>query len=307
MNTIDLLNYYSGLLIKQYSNKPKAIATIQALVRGVIMPQVSVQEITFSAPPSSGNFVLSYNGVSSASISFDESTSDIQTALQAISGLPSVTVTGSIASLHLVVTFIDVEAPALLLEIASSSLDVDLTIEETDLTLPLAVQNGYNLLGDSPAVGVQLDILGKYAGVTRNGNSTTGQPITLNDADFLTLIQVAIISNNSFSSLFEINNLLFGFFGTKILCVDNANMTLDYLISSISSTDLIELFITENVLPHPMGVRISVIIYAPIVDAFFGFITYDNPVQPMITRPFNNYDDYQTDWPWFSYSDVLIV
>lgn len=306
MSTLSLLEYYSSLLIKQYANKPKAIATIQALVRGVIMAQTSTQQITFSSVPDSGSYTLSYDGETTGTIPFGAMDSDVQTALQALDGLSAVTV------LNMLVSFTGVVAPALSLVVETNTLEtggipVSIMITETDLTLPLAVQNGYNLLGDNPAVGLQLDVLGKYANVTRNGNSTSGQPITLNDSDFLTLIRVAIISNNSGSSLYEINNLLFQFFGTTILCVDNANMTLDYLISSLSSTDLIELFITENVLPHPMGVQISVIIYAPIVNAFFGFVTYDNPIQPMVTRPFNDYDDYQTDWPWFSYSDVLII
>lgn len=172
-------------------------------------------------------------------------------------------------------------------------------------TLPLAVQNAYNLIGPSPAVGVQLDILGKYAGVTRTGPGVNGQVITLNDADFLTFFQVAIISNNSGSSLSDIATNLFNFFGSEIYVVDTANMKLTYFISSLASTDLIQLFITEKILPAPMGVQVSVIIFAPIVNAFFGFVTYDNPTQPAVTRPFNTYDDYHTDWPWFSYSDVL--
>lgn len=84
-------------------------------------------------------------------------------------------------------------------------------------------------------------------------------------------------------------------------------MRMNYLISStVGSLNLVQLFVTENLIPHPMGVQVS-IIYTPIVNALFGFITYESPTQPSITRPFNDYASYQTDWPWFSYNTGIIV
>lgn len=303
--TAELIQYYSSLLIKQYQ-KPKAIATVEAVVTGVLMPQVSTQQMSFSSTPTDGSFSLSYNGNSTADLAYNASDTEIQTALQALPGLSAVSVANGL------VTFTGVTPPALPLGVTSSSLvsgsnSVSIGITETDLILPLAVQNAYNILGSNPAVGVQLDVIGTYAGVTRNGVGVNGQPITLNDTDFLTLIQIAIIRNNNGSSLYDINTELYQFFGTQILCTDNSNMTLTYLVSSLVSSNLIQLFITENLLPAPMAVGVSIIIYAPIVNAFFGFVNYDNPVQPMITRPFNTYDDYNTNWPWFSYNDVLDI
>jgi hypothetical protein len=302
--TLQLLNYYSSLLIKQYASKPKAIATVQALVNGVLLCQTSTQQISFSIPPTAGTFTLSYNANSTTSLGYAVTDSEIQTALQTLPGLNNVTV------LDLLVTFTGVIPPALLLtatsDLMASGKAVAITITETDVTLPIAIQNAYNILpGSIQAVGIQLDVLGKYVGVTRSGVSTTGVPITLDDSDFILLIQMAIIKNNSGSSLSDIVGLLYQFFGTEILLFDQADMRMTYVISSLISSNLLQLFITQGILPAPMGVNVDVIIYAPIINAFFGFITYGNPVQSPITRPFNDYADYQTTWPWFSYQDSI--
>lgn len=312
MTTLELLQYYSNLLIFQYLGKPKAYATIQALVNPVIMAQTSTQNISFSAAATSGTFVLSYDGNSTEAINWNDSVATIQTKLQTLTGLSQVTLSGSISGQNIVVTFTGVIPPALELSVSSNNLlsgssQITITILETDLTLPLAVQNGFNLIGSQTAVGVQLDVLAKYVGVTRMGIGFNGQAISLNDSDFLQLIKMGILTNNSGSSLYDIDRLLFNFFPGLILVFDNANMTLQYFLSSqIGTTDLIELFVTENLLPAPMGVGVGIYL-APIVDAFFGFITYDFPTQPPMTRPLNNYDNYQTDWPWFSYSYVFIL
>ena len=103
--------YYSSLLILQYLNKLKASATIGTLVAPVLMPQTSIESITFSAAPASGTFILNYNGLPTAVINWNDSAVTIQGKLQAVAGLGSVTVTGSIASLTLAVTFTGVIPP----------------------------------------------------------------------------------------------------------------------------------------------------------------------------------------------------
>ena len=209
MTTQDLINYYANLLILQYLGKPKAYATIQALVTPVIMDQ-----------------------------------------------------------------------------------------------LPVAVMNAYNLLGASPAVGVQLDVLGKYVGASRTGVGYGGT-VTLNDTDFLTLIQLAIIKNNSGSSLGTIQNFLFQFFPGEILVFDYANMQMSYLISTTLGTQaLIQLMIAEGYLPKPMAVSLSIIV-APVIDTFFGFRTYAAVIPH--NSPFNSYASYQTNRPWLSYQNAVIV
>ncbi len=308
MTTQELIDYYSNLLILQYVGKPRAYATIQLLASIGILPQTSVQEIDFPSAPASGAFKLNYGGTNTASINWNALTSTIQTDLRAISGLGSVTVTGSIASQKLVVTFTGVTIPASLLTVTTNTLEdgssapIVPVVSEIDITIPLAVQNAFNLIGDSPAVGVQLDIIGKYCGVTRSGNGLNGQPITLNDADFLTLIRLAALTNSSGSSLETIQNLLFQFFADTILLYDLLDMRFSYVLSSsIGSNDLIQLFLTEGLLPKPMGVQLSVIV-VPDITNLFGFRTYQLPASK--SKPFNQYGSFNMTWRWLSYVNI---
>jgi hypothetical protein len=414
----ELIDYYAGLLILQYIGKPKAYAHIQTLVTPTIMPQTSVQEISFPSKPDSGTFSLSWDGNPSPVFNWNDSAATIQTGLQTVAGLGSITVSGSIASGSLVVTFVGVEPVAVPLVLVTNSLLDNLggaivpTISAIDQTLPLAVQDGFNLVNvgstvapyllpmnntinipttkityaiatsgasvqtqlniqtnlyasgdtiyvsnpfagksilvngqgfggalvatltvgdwlitilnpadvngfaaaatvsspptvnDKIAEGVQLDVLGDYAGVTRSGNGFIG-PITLDDADFLQLIRMAIIKNNSGSSLAEIESLLFDFFQLQILVFDYQNMQMSYLIaSSLGSFDLIQLFVTEGILPKPMAVGMSVI-YAPVITEFFGFRTY--PLPAFRANPFNTYSSYSLVWPWLNYSYAVYI
>lgn len=219
--------------------------------------------------------------------------------------------------------------------------------------LPLQVQNAFTI-GDTViagtdypgAVGVQLDILGKYAGVVRSGYDLAGNPLTLNDMDFTTLIRLAIVTNNSGSSLADIQNLLHNNFANEMFVFDGANMQMSYLItSSIGSQALVELFITEGLLPKPMGVQLASVIYVPTVS-LFGFQTYDD-VSPAwsnsttyalgnrvmengivyaskvngnfnhvvtdtsfwipIIYPFETYDNATQPYTWLTYNDTISI
>lgn len=301
---IEIVESYQGLLIMQYLNLPKASQTIGFLASQAIIPQTSVQDIDFSGVATTGTFVLSYNGNNTASINWNDSASSIQTKLQAVTGLSSVTVAGSIASQTLTVTFTGVIAPALMLEVVSttlmaSSVVITITIVETDETIPLAVQDGFNLTGSNLAVGAQLDIIGQYAGVTRTGQGFSTQ-ITLDDADFLKLIYMAISKNSSGSSLYDIQNFLATFFPGQILVFDNKDMTMDYIIGQdVGSFDLIQLFITEQLLPQPMAVAITV--FNPLSAALFSFAN----VQGSISGPgFNTAKSPQIGY-WLSAHDLV--
>lgn len=191
----DLIDYYANLLISQYLGKPRAFATIQTAVAPVIMPQDSVQTITFPLIPDSGTFILQYGDFQTTTINWNDSTATIQTKIQSMgliagidgglastvvfddaldgglastvvfdadvdggdafgygAGLGSVLVTGSIAGGLLTVYFAGVPPPVLLLVLGPDTLlngstPVVPIIAETSLTLPLAVQNAFNLVG----------------------------------------------------------------------------------------------------------------------------------------------------------------
>lgn len=303
MTTLELIAYYVQLLIIQYTGKPAAEGTISTLAAATFMVQTSTQLVSFSSVPVSGTFTLTYDGQTTAAIDWNDTAADVQTALQALTGLSGVTVAGTFAD-GFTVTFTGVTAPAALLT-ASSSLetDVEITVAETDLILPLAVQAGFNVTGDNTAIGAQLDVLGKYVGVTRSGAGFSGT-ITLDDADFAALIQMAIIKNSAGSSLSIIQELLYQFFPMEVLVFDYQNMHMSYLVStSVGSLDLIEMFIVQGLLPRPMGVQLALVIYAPGITNFFGFRTYET--EAFNSVPFNRYDDWDTEKLWLSYANAV--
>ena len=167
-----------------------------------------------------------------------------------------------------------------------------------DGQLPLAVQNAFDI---NTAVGGQLDIIGKYAGVTRDGYSFTG-PMTLDDEDYRKILKLKIIKNNSGSSLYEIKNLLALYFAGQIRVFDYKDMTMSYYVnSSFGSRQLVEFFIKKDLLPSPMAVGIGGTIYDSTLK-FFSFRTYYAISKGF---PFNTYDNYNEAWPWLTYKYAL--
>lgn len=162
--------------------------------------------------------------------------------------------------------------------------------------LPNSVQDAFNI---ETAVGVQLDVLGKYVGASRNGYTLSG-PVTLVDDDYRQLIKLVVIKNNSGSSLATIQALLAANFPGQILVSDNQSMGLNYvLLESLGTSALLEILATGGYLPAPMGVQISVVVVPVHTYPFFGFRTYSAP--DLTVSPFNTYAFYQTTYPWFSY------
>lgn len=299
--------YYANLLIYQYLGKPKAFAQMFLNCGQGILPQISVQNLSFSDVAASGTFILQYQDNNTSAINWNDSNSVIQTKLQAVNGLGSVTVNGSIASQSLNITFTGVIPPVQLLNIVNNTLEnissvgILITLTETDQTLPIAIQNAFNISGVT-AIGVQLDVIGKYAGVTRSGNGPNG-PITLDDTDFLTLIKFAIIQNNSGSSLEMIESNFNIFFPGQFIITDFKNMNMSYLLSAtLGSSNLFQLLVEEDLIPHPMGVGVSVIV-PPSIRNLFGFSTYAGLNN--FVKPFNTYTNFNKNWFWLSYADAI--
>ena len=164
--------------------------------------------------------------------------------------------------------------------------------------LPVAVQNAYSI---ETAIGVQLDVLGKYVGVSRSGYGLSGQPILLGDDDYRQLMKLVLIKNNSGSSLATIQSLLATNFPDQIRVSDNAQMQLNYLIiETLGTSDLLELLATGGYLPAPMAVQVSIVVVPAFDDPFFGFTSYAGSLGDV--SPFNVYGFYQTTYPWLSYN-----
>lgn len=116
-----------------FSQQPNILAGGGYLV---VIPFVSaVQTLTLSGVAASGAFELVFSEGTTASINWNDSASVIQTKVQAVTGLSNVTVTGSIASESLVVTFTGLYGPQTLITVASNTLA---TAGSTGITFSIA-------------------------------------------------------------------------------------------------------------------------------------------------------------------------
>lgn len=310
MTPQELVAYYVSLLIIQYLNLPRATATIETGVTPALILQ-NTQHISFLPLPTVGTFILSYNAVDSGVMNFNATAAQVQVALRTIPALANVIVQGSISA-GFDVDFTNVLGATLLLVVATNTLfdgviPTVITITPINAILPVVVQDAFNidpLLGPV-AIGKQLDIIGKYAGVTRTALTVFGN-ITLNDADFLTLIQFAIVQNTAGSSLGDIEKNMDRFFSGKFLISDFKNMNMSYILdSTLGSREFFAVLVQEKLIPKPMAVGLSVIL-APDVTNFFGFFRYATgiPAVPK-NKPLNRYASWNFTWRFLSYKDAL--
>ncbi len=169
--------------------------------------------------------------------------------------------------------------------------------------LPLAVQSAFDL---ETAVGKQLDVVGKYQGVTRYGRDFSG-PVTLGDADFRQFIKIAIVQNSSKSSLYDIQTLLHTFFPGIIFVFDYQNMRISYYFDSDAiGSQLAEFFVQSGLLPKPMGVRLAAIIFLPTIDNAYGWSGMGAYTAPAYNvHGFNTYSQYDLDCHWINYDDAI--
>lgn len=111
------------------------------------------------------------------------------------------------------------------------------------------------------AVGVQLDALGKILGLSRNG---------FNDDDYRLLLNFKIVTNNSGTSIKDIDDALFPFFGKSVVCHNNQDMSLTYIVFP-EYEHLIPVIQSENLLPAPLGVGVNIVVSVNLPDLIFGF------------------------------------
>ena len=181
--------------------------------------------------------------------------------------------------------------------------------------LPALIEASYDV---NTAVGPQLDILGKYAGIagglTKKVDGTgriqydfTGV-VTLDDASFRQLIKIKIVQNYSRSSLDDIQTLLNTFFPGTIQVFDHQNMTMGYYFdATFGSQQLAEVFIRGGFLPKPMGVQLNSLIYGSeaLTTGFFGFRTYDNAYAS--PTGFSDYAEDKPVGPWLTYQNAITL
>ena len=137
--------------------------------------------------------------------------------------------------------------------------------------ISLDVLNAFDL---ETAVGQQLDILGKYIGLSRQVNIfLPNQTTRLNDDDYRTLLKLKLITNNGRASTGDIKKSLYELFPDTIRVYDNRDMSYTYFVSD-TLQDLMTVIVSERLLPLPMSVDYRLIFVSKDVTKFFGFSNY---------------------------------
>ena len=114
------------------------------------------------------------------------------------------------------------------------------------------------------------------------------------------LLKLKIILNMSLNTMAEIATELWASFGSDLICYDNEDMSILYLINS-SSTTLASIAVTAGLLPKPMGVRISGVFAIPDTAHLFGYYTYEYDNGNSIG--FSTYQDGFNGQYWLDYTN----
>ena len=107
------------------------------------------------------------------------------------------------------------------------------------------------------AEGIQLDILGKYIGLTRHteGTMTETDSTEMDDETYRKLLKFKAIMNASPATTSAIKTALWDAFGGSVRLTDNRDMTYKYVLTIGNETAIIAA--GKNLLPAPMGVGVS--------------------------------------------------
>lgn len=99
----------------------------------------------------------------------------------------------------------------------------------------------------------------------------TQQPIySLSDAQLYMLTQFRALTQSSFLSIEDIDDILFEFFGNNVALVDNENMTILYVALTSDSDPFFGICAISQSLPRPAGVLAQAIRADTLTD-WFGF------------------------------------
>lgn len=112
----------------------------------------------------------------------------------------------------------------------------------------------------------------------------------LSDANFLVLIQLAILRNNMNFSNGAIDEGMWALFGNQIRPETGGNMTIIYFIDGPETT-LIQAILAKKLLPKPMGVRLLAVVN--ITGLMFAFTDYSGYESPF-GYGFSTYSNYAT-------------
>lgn len=142
------------------------------------------------------------------------------------------------------------------------------------------VQDGYDI---DTAIGVQLDVLGKYIGKDRLFEASE-----LSDENYRFVLKLRILQNNIDHSHKSIDDGLFAFFGDSLIMSAGTNMTIIYFVDS-ANLNKASIAFSKEVLPRPMGVSITGLIERN--KKLFGFTNYNRSSVSDLSTGFTNYTD----------------
>lgn len=168
--------------------------------------------------------------------------------------------------------------------------------------LVLAIKIAYSV---DNAVGPQLDVIGKYAGVSRLVRTFTTQ-VELNDDDYRILIKIKIALNYGGASLKDVDDVLHAGLADILRVYDYENMHISYsLDADAGSLDLAQAMVREGFLPRPMGVQIGSLTYLPSGTKLFGFRRSNRP-KGLRTVGFDTAaNDVPREGHWLNSGDVI--
>lgn len=124
----------------------------------------------------------------------------------------------------------------------------------------------------------------------------------LTDDEYRYILKFKLILNGLGSSLYDIQNILFEFFGYEVTCYDLKNMTISYTVLK-SRSYFVLLVVSQGLLPKPMGVGLAGVFEVEDPEKLYGFQDYtfeaDNDI---------GYSDYLTGfngYQWIAYEDKI--
>ncbi len=105
-------------------------------------PQTAIQTLTFSDVSASGSFVLNFDSVATSSINWNDTITQIQSKINAVTGMSNVIVTGTIASKTLTLTQLGVYGSIPLATVSSNSLETSGSVAIT--VIPKNTSTGWS-------------------------------------------------------------------------------------------------------------------------------------------------------------------
>ena len=136
---------------------------------------------------------------------------------------------------------------------------------------------GFIDYGDDPALSTSVGLIEYDEIMPPDGqlftyDSQNESQFTLSDPELRDLINLKIIQNSSNHSPGSIDILIDFFFGGNAVFVDGKNMTITYIFSD-NVQRLVDIAVSENALPKPMGVSL-ITTFVPDINNIFGMVRY---------------------------------